>query len=92
MGAFEMISREGAIVFFENSWRCDQMIGHTGGEDYWMKLCFDSLGLRHITDYSLLNDKYGAHDGCGDPWAASFHFYKTEEQYMGCLSEIWNNR
>ena len=57
-----------------------------------MRSCLDSLGLRHITDYSLLNDKYGAHDGCGDPWAASFHFYKSEEQYMACLNEIWNSR
>jgi len=92
MGAFEMMSREGAIVFFENSYQCNEKIGHTGGEDYWMRLCLDTLGLRHITDYSLLNDKYGAHDGCGDSWAASFHFYKTEEQYMYCLNEIWNNR
>jgi hypothetical protein len=89
MGAFEMMSREGAIVYFQNDWKCDAMIGHTGGEDYWMKLCLDTLGLRHITDWSLLNDKYGAHDGCGDSWAAAFHFYKTEEQYMGCLNEIW---
>jgi hypothetical protein len=92
MGAFEMMSREGAIVFFANSWQCDEKIGHTGGEDYWMRLCLDTLGLRHITDYSLMNDKYAAHDGCGDSWAASFHFYKTEEQYMFCLNEIWNNR
>ena len=33
IGAFEMMSWEGAMVSFENSWRCDQGIGHTGGED-----------------------------------------------------------
>jgi hypothetical protein len=88
MGAFEMMSREGAQVFFENNWRCDAKIGHTGGEDYWMKLCLDSLGLRHINDYSLLYDKYAAQNDCYDSWAAAFHFYKTPEQVKTCLDGI----
>ncbi|CAK0815146.1 unnamed protein product [Prorocentrum cordatum] len=88
MGAFEMMSREGAQVFFENNWQCDAKIGHTGGEDYWMKLCLDTLGLRHISDYALLYDKYAAQNDCVDSWAAAFHFYKTPEQVKSCLNGI----
>jgi hypothetical protein len=88
MGAFEMMSREGAQVFFENNWQCDAKVGHTGGEDYWMKLCLDTLGLRFIEDYQLLYDKYAAQNGCGDSWSAAFHFYKTPEFVENCLSEM----
>jgi hypothetical protein len=88
MGAFEMMSREGAQVFFAGVSQCDEKMGHEGGEDYWMRLCLDTLGLRHITDTSLLYDKYAAQNGCGDEWAAAFHFYKTPETFRGCLAEI----
>jgi len=91
MGAFEMMSREGAEVFFEGQWKCDSQMGHKGGEDYWRMLCLETLGLRRITDYGLLADKYGAQNGCTDSWAAAFHFYKTKEKYMRCLGEINGN-
>ncbi|CAK0863901.1 unnamed protein product, partial [Prorocentrum cordatum] len=88
MGAFEMMSREGAQVFFAGAWQCDGKMDHKGGEDYWMRLCLDTLGLRYIADPSLLYDKYAAQNGCADERAAAFHFYKTPETYRECLAEI----
>merc|ERR1712151_1453079 len=65
MGSLEVFTKEALQVYldpghFEQQtgaeW-CAQKLGHDGGEDFYMKACFDAMGVGHMSDTSLLNDK-----------------------------------
>jgi hypothetical protein len=91
MGALEILSTEAVHTFFAQKHECDKFISHDGGEDSWMHACLDAIGVPHMSDYSLLNDKYilGKYDehdvsACASPDAVAFHPYKDEDLWMQC--------
>mmetsp|Transcript_123322 Transcript_123322/g.310409 ORF Transcript_123322/g.310409 Transcript_123322/m.310409 type:complete len:519 (+) Transcript_123322:37-1593(+) len=91
MGALEVMTREAADLYYENAARCSSGEGgHSGGEDYYMKSCLIGIGVDIQVDETLLYDKYAAQNGCGDGWAACFHFYKTVAEWNGCHGEALN--
>lgn len=87
LGAMEVFTKEAMNLYFENQDRCAAMGGHTGGEDYYMKACLLGIGVDIQKDFTILHDKYAAQDGCGDGWAAGFHFYKKASDWDACYQE-----
>merc|ERR1719277_2221131 len=71
---------------------CKTHLGLNGGEDFFTMKCLDSLGVGHMKDHSLLNDKYTAQtewhffdvSNCMDDSAVAFHPFKTEALWMTC--------
>jgi len=58
MGSLEIISTGALQRYFEGAEKCSKFFGHNGGEDFYMMTCLDALGVGHMSDPSLLNDKY----------------------------------
>mmetsp|Transcript_70390 Transcript_70390/g.177429 ORF Transcript_70390/g.177429 Transcript_70390/m.177429 type:complete len:561 (-) Transcript_70390:253-1935(-) len=91
LGALEVMTKEALDLYFENADRCSSGEGgHSGGEDYYMKVCLQGIGVDIITDTTLLFDKYAAQDGCNDGWAAAFHFWKKVSSWNYCHTEALN--
>lgn len=92
MGALEVMSKEAVDIFLNGYDDCLQHIGTDGGEDIFTMQCLDALGVGHMSDATLLDDKY-AHpgnfnlfdvDACDNPNVAAFHPYKAVNSWMGC--------
>jgi hypothetical protein len=58
MGALEIMSPEALDLYLANKKDCRKFLGASGGEDFWMKSCLNAIGVPHVVDSSLLNDKY----------------------------------
>jgi len=92
MGALEVLSSKAVDVFLENSADCVKYIGNIGGEDFFTMQCLDSMGVGHMTDYSLLADKYSTGPGwnmfdvdpCTDQGIVALHPYKAVNSWLGC--------
>mmetsp|Transcript_118819 Transcript_118819/g.236713 ORF Transcript_118819/g.236713 Transcript_118819/m.236713 type:complete len:587 (+) Transcript_118819:86-1846(+) len=88
-GPIEVLSRRAMQVFGENLWNCEQK----PQEDWFLSLCLDKLQARvHYRDDLLAESScFLMGKGRKDPnWQscytahASFHPFKTPEQYMEC--------
>lgn len=55
------------------------------GEDMYMDVCMHKLGAAAIQDSDLVGDKYCVPKDCSDGGPAAFHFYKTKDEWRGCL-------
>merc|ERR1719189_563531 len=92
MGALEVMSKEAVNILLDGIGECLEHIGTDGGEDIFTMQCLDALGVGHMDDYSLLDDKYShpGHfnlfdvDACDDPAVVAFHPYKAVNSWMGC--------
>jgi hypothetical protein len=91
MGALEIYTREALETYFEKGEEC--LRGeHKGGEDFFMRLCMDSIGVDHQTDFELLRDKYcltceDRDDPCDDGWHVAYHFHKKMISWDWCYNE-----
>lgn len=92
MGALEVVSRQAVDILLAGLGDCMKHIGADGGEDIFTMQCLDALGVGHMDDFSLLDDKY-AHpgkfnlfdvDSCDNPAVVAFHPYKAVNSWMGC--------
>jgi len=92
MGALEVLSSKAVDLFLQNIETCEKHIGSMGGEDLFTMQCLDSIGVAHMTDFSLLDDKY-THDpgwnmndvnSCTDQAIVAFHPYKSANAWLGC--------
>jgi len=92
MGALEVMSTKAVDEFIANAYECADHLGRNGGEDYFTMQCLDAIGVGHMTDFSLLEDKYTHGAGwnlfdvnaCGNPSIVAFHPYKAVNSWMGC--------
>lgn len=92
MGALEVLSRDAAITFMENAYTCGKYLGHKGGEDHFTLECLDAFKVGHMTDFSLLDDKYTHREEwnlydinlCGNPNIVAFHPYKAVSAWEAC--------
>jgi len=92
MGSLEVLSKKAVDVFLAGKASCDKHIGSEGGEDLFTMQCLDALGVGHMTDSTLLDDKYthgeGWHlfdvDPCKDASHVAYHPYKAVNSWMGC--------
>lgn len=62
MGALEILSTKAMDKYHEGKEQCAKFLGHEGGEDFYMMSCLTALGVSHMRDDSLLNDKYALGD------------------------------
>jgi len=92
MGSLEVISKKAVDIYLAGVDKCADHLGHNGGEDKFTMGCLDSLGVGHLRDNSLLNDKYMSGqafhlfdvDPCVDQGNVAFHPYKHINAWMGC--------
>eukprot|EP00405_Crypthecodinium_cohnii_P007175 CAMPEP_0206422944 /NCGR_PEP_ID=MMETSP0324_2-20121206/2393_1 /ASSEMBLY_ACC=CAM_ASM_000836 /TAXON_ID=2866 /ORGANISM="Crypthecodinium cohnii, Strain Seligo" /LENGTH=564 /DNA_ID=CAMNT_0053887423 /DNA_START=15 /DNA_END=1709 /DNA_ORIENTATION=+ len=93
MGALEVMTREAVDRYLEKGHECIRG-KHEGGEDFFLKGCLDAIGIDHMSDYSLLADKYAGQDRpCTDGWAVAYHFHKKVLSWNWCYNEaVCGNR
>jgi hypothetical protein len=84
-GAVEVFSR-GAMRRYHDNW--DQACAHLPwrgwGEDMYMKVCMDHLGVWGFDDNGVVGDERCNPAGCGSHWQAAFHAYKNVWAWMNC--------
>mmetsp|Transcript_52415 Transcript_52415/g.168970 ORF Transcript_52415/g.168970 Transcript_52415/m.168970 type:complete len:392 (+) Transcript_52415:158-1333(+) len=91
-GALEVISSRAVDIFVNNAQDCATNIGLNGGEDFFTMQCLDALGVAHMTDYSLLYDKYSQGpgwnlfdiDNCTNQGLVAMHPFKAVNSWLGC--------
>jgi len=87
MGALEVLTKEALDLYFERSPGCIRG-KHEGGEDFFMRGCMDAIGIDHMSDFSLLHDRYAAQDDpCTDGWVVAYHFHKKVISWNWCYNE-----
>jgi hypothetical protein len=57
-----------------------------------MKGCLDAIGVDHMVDFELLQDKYcltceNRDDGCTDGWHVAYHFHKKMISWDWCYNQ-----
>lgn len=87
MGAIEIMTREVVALFLELGHTCIRG-DHDGGEDAFLKVCLDGLGVDHQVDHQILRDRYAAmNPPCTDPWTVAFHYMKKTRDWAHCYNE-----
>mmetsp|Transcript_67768 Transcript_67768/g.195936 ORF Transcript_67768/g.195936 Transcript_67768/m.195936 type:complete len:415 (+) Transcript_67768:51-1295(+) len=94
MGALEVLSAQAVDVLLGNFGRCIKSFGMAGGEDFFTKQCLDASGVGHMTDFSILDDKYTHSKGwhlfdvspCENDAIVAFHPYKHAHAWEGCYN------
>jgi len=79
-------------TFLASATECAKHLGKNGGEDFFTMQCLDAMNVGHMTDFSLLDDKYTHGKGwnlfdvnpCTNPAVVAFHPYKAVNSWMGC--------
>jgi len=92
MGALEVLSSKAVEVLLQSFPSCSKNLGHNGGEDFFTMQCLDASLVGHMTDFSLLNDKYTSGQGwnlfdvnpCTNQATVAFHPYKHVNSWQGC--------
>jgi hypothetical protein len=83
-GSLEAISHAGIAKYFsDGTWRCNK--NYQYGEDRWLGLCLQELGVQSVQDGRILGDKLCAPGvwSCKDGRAA-YHHYKTKKHWLDC--------
>jgi len=94
MGALEVLSSKAVDILLQSFSECSRSFGLEGGEDYFTKQCLDAAFVGHMTDFSLLDDKYTHSEGwhlfdvspCVDQSIVAFHPYKHANSWEGCYN------
>jgi hypothetical protein len=84
-GAVETFSR-GAMERYRESWvqTCATEPWHGWGEDMYMRVCMDRLGVWGFDDNNIVGDERCNPATCWDHWRAAFHAYKDVGAWMNC--------
>lgn len=88
----EILSTSAVDAFMGNLADCLKHMGEKGPEDYFTMQCLDASRVAHMTDYSILEDKYknGGSvnlldiDPCADESVAAFHPYTSLGTWRAC--------
>jgi hypothetical protein len=91
-GSLEVLSKQALDDYIDGSNGCASSIGHEGGEDFYLVQCLDGLGVAHMLDDSMLDDKYtydhdydmGDLSFCGSGVAAAYHPVKDAWAWTEC--------
>jgi len=100
MGALEVLSAKAVDILLSHAEDCTRSFGLDGGEDYFTMQCLDASFVGHMTDFSLLDDKYSHGEGwnmfditpCQNPAIVAFHPYKHANAWEGCYKVAMNIR
>jgi len=82
-GATETISVKGLERYFSNENPCRSLPWHDWGEDKWLGICLQRMGVAPVFDGSLVGDNlcYGAN--CWD-YHSAYHPFKNANAWMWC--------
>jgi hypothetical protein len=87
-GSVEIFSRKAIQTYFEGKAQCKKYLGWKAwGEDYFMGHCLDYLGVGTSDDYGVVSDALCLGGDCSNPWAASFHPFKSTVKWMECWKQ-----
>jgi len=83
-GATEAISTQGLERYFANENTCRSLPWQPWGEDKWMTICLQKLGVAPVFDGGLVADGqcYGA--DCRNPYHSAYHPFKNPNSWMWC--------
>mmetsp|Transcript_76660 Transcript_76660/g.169856 ORF Transcript_76660/g.169856 Transcript_76660/m.169856 type:complete len:226 (-) Transcript_76660:33-710(-) len=88
-GALETLNKHAVGAYLDGLGRCQsEMDWHSWGEDYFLQMCLDKLGVQHVEDFGLLKDGncLASPSPCNTGQVA-FHPFKSAGSYLQCLSE-----
>jgi len=92
MGSLEVLSSKAVSDYAQDIDSCSEHLGHDGGEDFYLMSCLDAIGVGHMVDDTVLDDKY-TYDGdydlgdlsfCGSGGAAAYHPVKRPDEWQRC--------
>eukprot|EP00413_Alexandrium_margalefii_P047694 CAMPEP_0204597770 /NCGR_PEP_ID=MMETSP0661-20131031/53976_1 /ASSEMBLY_ACC=CAM_ASM_000606 /TAXON_ID=109239 /ORGANISM="Alexandrium margalefi, Strain AMGDE01CS-322" /LENGTH=475 /DNA_ID=CAMNT_0051608469 /DNA_START=34 /DNA_END=1461 /DNA_ORIENTATION=+ len=90
-GPVEALSKAAMEVYRTGAERCKKEVDYSDkGEDWYLGLCLQHLGVQGSKELRLLNDAYmwGSHHAeCDAPFAA-FHPFKSAEAWDRCLKQV----
>mmetsp|Transcript_13429 Transcript_13429/g.35474 ORF Transcript_13429/g.35474 Transcript_13429/m.35474 type:complete len:755 (+) Transcript_13429:86-2350(+) len=86
-GAVEALSRRALETYFERLDFCREFMWRNWGEDLYMEMCLDRIGVEKAGDFGMVSDARCHGVSCSDPHAAAFHPFKSKEQWESCWSE-----
>jgi hypothetical protein len=93
MGSLEVLSTQAVKEYGARGGECSEHLGHDGGEDFYFMSCLDAIGVAHMIDDTVLDDKYtydhdyDFHDlsFCGSGISAAYHPVKRPDEWQRCL-------
>jgi len=89
-GAAEIYSKAALEIYFSpgNVERCVETLKpQTRGEDLFMRLCLEQLGVSKIQDYTVLADERCTGSFCGNMDAAVYHAFKDVDAWFSCYGQ-----
>lgn len=96
-GSLEVISKAGIRKYIEGLSHCTQRLPYSGwGEDLFLQMCLDRIGIHHADDFNLVSDGCCnkklvkgkcKHDAPCTSGETAFHPFKTVDGYFNCLAE-----
>merc|ERR1712176_869757 len=86
-GSLEVLSREAIEAYFAHGDRCRKELQWKGwGEDYFMQLCLNLLGVLSVDDFGMLADKRCVDAPCSAKRIA-YHDFKDEAAWFNCWKQ-----
>eukprot|EP00418_Pyrodinium_bahamense_P097766 CAMPEP_0179025308 /NCGR_PEP_ID=MMETSP0796-20121207/7913_1 /TAXON_ID=73915 /ORGANISM="Pyrodinium bahamense, Strain pbaha01" /LENGTH=535 /DNA_ID=CAMNT_0020721315 /DNA_START=46 /DNA_END=1653 /DNA_ORIENTATION=- len=89
-GPIEVLSKKAVDSYRDGAERCKEEVNMWDkGEDWYLFLCLEHLGVPHVRELRLLNDHYWAsvYTPCNTPFA-TFHPFKDKDTWQRCLREV----
>merc|ERR1712008_587881 len=83
-GATEAISTQGLEKYFSNESTCRSLPWHPWGEDKWMSICLQTLGVAPVFDGGLVGDSQCYGVDCRNPDHSAYHPFKDPHSWMWC--------
>jgi hypothetical protein len=95
MGSLEILSTMAVEGYVQNLDDCISHQGTDGGEDFFLMTCLASIGIGHMQDTKLLNDRYdfkkypgtlfmNSTTDCHNGWVVAFHPHKNVNYWNRC--------
>lgn len=87
-GSLEVFSRNAINAYAHGgAQRCQQMDWKGWGEDYFMQMCMDLLGVEQHADFKMIGDDRCHAASCFDQERVAFHDFKDAAGYFKCWYE-----
>jgi len=87
-GSLEAVSRAAVDAYFDGEQRCATELGwQSWGEDLFLGLCLDHLGVGNIVDLSISGDNVCTGANCGDGWHGNYHPFKNAGAWFSCWDQ-----
>mmetsp|Transcript_11558 Transcript_11558/g.41222 ORF Transcript_11558/g.41222 Transcript_11558/m.41222 type:complete len:623 (+) Transcript_11558:74-1942(+) len=89
-GSIELLTHDAVSTLGDNRELCRTIDHGLMGEDLWLQLCLDKIGVRPLQDYEFLSDGYcpsaKLNATCGPP-SVAFHPFKMPDQWLKCWED-----